>query len=434
MLKLKTQFRRYAEYKDSGIDWIGAVPTTWNVEKLKYKTALLNGFSFDSENYVDNGLSIIRIGDVGQAINFDDVKKYPESFRVGLQKFRIKNGDILVALTGATIGKMSVYKNNEEAYLNQRVGIIRPRKELFLNYLKHIVSSPIFKENIDYYCMGGAQENIGKKEIGNILHALPMLRDQQKIADYLDVKTAIIDKIIEQKQKLIELLKEKRAAVINKAITRGLDENVELIDSGIEWIGKIPKGWKVEKLRFVAPLRNNKIDIKYVLHETYIGLENIESGTGKIININEDLEVESLVNTFNQGDVLFGKLRPYLEKVLQPNFSGVCTSELLVLIPQLNKVTASFIFYRLFSKDFIKIVNNSTYGTKMPRASWDFIGNLLIAYPETAVQKKITLYLDAEINNIDQLAKKIKKSIELLQEYKSSLIYNVVTGKVKVVC
>lgn len=248
------------------------------------------------------------------------------------------------------------------------------------------------------------------------------------IVTYLDEKAALLDESIAKKRQQIDLLSEHRSALINNAITKGLDPNVEMKDSGIEWIGMIPKEWEVKKLKYAAPNTNQKTTFSGDLFS--VAMENIESWTGKYLPIDGERTFESNMNSFEQGDVLFGKLRPYLAKAYKAACSGLCVGEFLVLRPS-SEITQDYLFYRIVSSDFITQVNNSTLGTKMPRADWEFIGNLAMGIPPIAEQKEIVDYLEKETAYIDSMKSKIEQSIELLQEYKTSLISHAVSGKIK---
>jgi type I restriction enzyme, S subunit len=196
-------------------------------------------------------------------------------------------------------------------------------------------------------------------------------------------------------------------------------------DSGIEWLGEIPEHWEVWRLKYAAPLSTSKLDEK-PLDSLYIGLENIESKTGRLL-LDALIEiVDSAVGVFEKGNVLFGKLRPYLAKVAYVEFSGVCTTELLVLQPAVF-VAAKFLYYRLLSEDFIQLVNSMTYGTKMPRASGEQIGNIHIQLPPIFEQHIIAAFLDSETSKINTLIAKKERLIELLQEKRAALISHAVT-------
>jgi len=292
--------------------------------------------------------------------------------------------------------------------------VLRKKNQVFdSKYFHYLFRSKLFSE--EFYRWGrGIVDDLWttrESEMKRIFITVPKTKDQTKIAKYLDEKTECVDQIIDKKQKLIDFLQEKRTTVINDAVN-----NI--------------KG-KSEKLKFIAPERKVKLGI--APNDTkYIGLENIESGTGKIIDSNEKTEPESSVNIFKKYDVLFGKLRPYLAKVFSTNFDGVCSGEFLVLVPKKDKVISKYLYYKLISKDFIKAVDDSTYGTKMPRASWNFIGNQQILYPSVKDQQKIADLLDLKMSIFEEIIGESNKSIELLQEFKSSLISNVVTGKIKI--
>ncbi|MDK2934726.1 MAG: type restriction enzyme subunit [Clostridiales bacterium] len=237
--------------------------------------------------------------------------------------------------------------------------------------------------------------------------------------------------MIADKEKLIELLQEKRQAIISEVVTKGFNPNVKMKDSGVEWIGEIPEHWELQKIKYVANIRNVKAS-ELDNDKVYIGLENIESKTGKLLigDIDEQQNIEGTSNIFEVNDVLFGKLRPYLAKCIIANFSGRCTSELLVL--RCSQVLPKYMFFLMLSEKFIDVVNSSTYGAKMPRANWDFIGNLKIPLPNKEEQKKIIEFLSKKSNEIDDLVSKIKEQIQKLKEYRQSLISEAVTGKIDV--
>lgn len=244
-------------------------------------------------------------------------------------------------------------------------------------------------------------------------------------------------------------------------------DRTEYKDSGIKHLGKIPSHWEIKKLKYIVSLQNQKsgnIDSlvaslpqndEYLCHSNdsassrhsdlersereeshknnntnfRIGLENIESKTGKYIPTSEIVFEEDGIK-FENGDILFGKLRPYLAKVFLADRGGICVSEFLVL--RTKGANNHFLKFLMLSPLFIDIVDSSTYGTKMPRANWEFIGNLKIPLPPIEEQKQIAEFLDSEISKIDSIIEKIKKQIELIKEYKSTLISQAVCGRIGV--
>lgn len=199
-----------------------------------------------------------------------------------------------------------------------------------------------------------------------------------------------------------------------------LEKYTSYKESGLEWLEEIPEHWEVKKLKFIA---NNKT-IKSVESDFKIALENIESQTTKYIETKEIVFSEAGIN-FKKGDVLFGKLRPYLAKVYLAEKDGLCVSEFLVL--ESKQIKNLFLKYMLVSYSCIEHINSSTYGTKMPRASWNFIGNSFIPIPPKEEQTKIASYLDGKTTQIDEVISQKEKLIELLKEQKQIVINEAVT-------
>lgn len=196
-------------------------------------------------------------------------------------------------------------------------------------------------------------------------------------------------------------------------------------DSGIDWIGKIPDDWKVKRLKFVSKNRNEKYDKKYGILD-YFSLENIESQSGRYVETKNEYDIsQSLI--CKKEDVVFGKLRPYLAKVYKVEKLSCCSSEFAVFYN--FEGNSSFLKYYFLSDEFVKIVDSSTYGTKMPRANIDFIRNMKVPLPPLSEQTKIARFLDKKCAQIDSIIEESKKSIEEYKSWKQSMIFEAVTGK-----
>ncbi|MEI6138157.1 MAG: restriction endonuclease subunit S [Mariniphaga sp.] len=207
--------------------------------------------------------------------------------------------------------------------------------------------------------------------------------------------------------------------------------NVPMKPSGIEWLGDIPEHWEVKKLKYSVRLNQHKIFDKEESSFNKIALENIESKTGRLLSTGEN-SFDGVGTIFKKGDVLFGKLRPYLAKVITCELEGHCVNEILVISPNNNVWVSDFLKSRMLSPDFIKVVNDSTYGSKMPRASWSFIGGLKVGCPSLQEQNSILDYIDRETAQINSIISTIEKEISLVQEYRTALIAEAVTGKIDV--
>ncbi|MCJ0829848.1 restriction endonuclease subunit S [Acinetobacter sp. NIPH1876] len=195
-------------------------------------------------------------------------------------------------------------------------------------------------------------------------------------------------------------------------------------DSGVQWLGEIPSHWDVKRMKFVVANVGDKIDAKES-DLRYFGLENIESFTGKLLD-SVELESEGIGHRFQKDDVLFGKLRPYLAKVFLAQEEGLSSTEALVFRSS-EVIYPKFLSYYCLSQDFINEVNGTTFGSKMPRASWDDISSFRMVYPSLDEQKIITDFLDKRLAQVDALITKQETLLEKLDEQRVSLISHAVT-------
>ena len=195
--------------------------------------------------------------------------------------------------------------------------------------------------------------------------------------------------------------------------------------SGGEWLGDVPNHWEVKRLKTVVQLADKKIEADEETPLQYIALENISSWTGQIHSLDADVVPTGIANWFPRGVTLFGKLRPYLAKACNPDFEGLCSSELLVLEPR--ELNRRFLLHLLLSGGFIENVNSSTYGSKMPRANWEFIGGSLVPVAPTEEQQAIADFLDDRTAKLDALLEKKRALIGKLKEKRSALISRTVT-------
>ncbi len=426
--------KRYEKYKDSGVEWIGEIPEEWEVKRIKYIANIFGRIGFRGytvEDIVDEGEGAITLSPsniVNQRIVLDkrtflSWNKYEES-----PEIKIYNEDVIFVKT-ASVGKVAYVENlNECATLNPQIIVFKNiklnNKFLYYNLISDVIQSEIIKGS-----SGSVLATLTQNEIGNYILVTPTIEEQTQIVTYLDNKISQLEAFISKKQELIETLKASRTKLISEIVTKGLNKDVEMKDSGVEWIGEIPRHWEVSKLKFVTNLISIKLE-NYRFNK-YIGLEHVEQCSGKLIDYGDPSELESKINSvFYKNNILFGKLRPYLTKCIVTETEGVCSDEFLVL--ESDKLVPKFLKFIMLNKVFINLVNAATYGAKMPRASWDFVGNIKVSYPNKKEQQAIATYLDHKTSQIDNLISKIEKQITLLKKAKEKLITEVVTGKINV--
>ncbi len=414
--------------KDSGIDWISDIPETWKVLKIKNIAEIYTGNSISDEKKDDYTNAIdsypyISTKDIDANTNeivYDNglyIKKDDKSFKIA------PKDSILLCIEGGSAGKKISFTKQAVCFVN-KLCCIKANDVAYDKYIYYYCNCDAFicPFNIN---MSGLIGGVSTKLLNHISISLPTKKEQKKIIDFLDRKCALIDSTIEKQKTVIEKLKLYKQSIITEAVTKGLDKNAKMKPSGIDWIGDIPEGWEIRKLKNIVELKNEKCLSKH--DDAYVGLENIESWTGKYLISESEYQSDVMVSRFATQDLLFGKLRPYLAKCWKAEFSGVCSSEFLVM--NSSNFNLSFLFHTLLSHWFINIVDSSTYGTKMPRANWSFIGNMLIPIPSDADQQAIADYLDEKCAGIDTAIVNKQKVIDKLTDYKKSLIYECVTGK-----
>jgi type I restriction enzyme, S subunit len=401
--------------KDSGIEWIGEIPEEWDTIRagniLVERKEKVSDMEFEPLSVTKTGI-YRQLENVAKTDNNDNRKK-------------VCVGDFVI--NSRSDRKQSCGLSSLEGSVSV-INIVLINKGLNNGFLKYLLDNYGFAEEFYRWGSGIVDDLWSTKysKFKKIMLPIPSLNDQQKIANFLDRKVGEIDRIIEKTRESIEEYKKYKQSLITETVTKGLDKNVKMKDSGIEWIGEIPEHWEIRKMKHVLKSQTNK----NIYSHNYIGLENIEKGTGKFIDIREKTTIDGDTLGYEIYNVLFGKLRPYLAKVFLTNSNGCCSSEFLVLEPKIG--IPEFYFFRLLSNDFIEVVNSSTYGAKMPRASWEFIRNLYIAIPSQDEQEKIIKHLQNKCLHIDKLVHQKQNLIVQLESYKKSLIYEAVTGKLEV--
>lgn len=432
-------YKTYDNYKDSGIEWIGDIPSDWKIDKIKHqatdkKFSIVDGpfgTQLHNDEYVDDGVPVVRVTnlDYDGCFSSENLVYITEDKYKELKRSSVKEGDFIIAKTGATIGKVGIFQGFSKGVIASSCLKITLNKNICPTFFKYFLISDYCQIQIINESSGSTRDTIGIDQMSNITIFLPEFDNQVKIADYLDKKTSEIDNIIAKNKKLISLLEEKKVALINQIVSKGLDTTCLMKDSGIGWIGDIPENWGTEKLKFCTDMINDKKDIADS-KDKFVGLEHIESKTGRLIGFSNE-GADGSVNKFKENMVLFGKLRPYLAKVILTSFEGVCSTEILVFQTK-RQILPKFLYYVLLSNKFIEHINSSTYGVKMPRASPDFINNTSIMIPPLYDQEMIINFLNEETSKIDKTVEKIQTNTNLLNEYKASLIHHAVTGKIDV--
>lgn len=445
MLQSET-VRKYDTYKDSGIEWIGEIPKEWNTITLKRVFSNRDGGAWGKEpQNNENDRICIRIADFDypqMTIKHDidyTVRNYTTDV---IEKLTLQKNDILIEKSGGgdqtPVGRTIIFNEDFNALYANFMDRLRVKQSISPKFIEYLLVS--FYQNGITYQYIKQTTGIQNLDLTNLLAkesiVLPILNEQQKIADYLDKKCGEIDRVVETEKSVIEKLKEYKQSIITEAVTKGLDKSVPLKDSGIEWIGKIPQHWDVCKLLKLYKERKckNKGNIETnVLSLSYgnIKKRNVKNNMGLLP---ESFETYNIVIPNNivlrltdlQND--HKSLRCGLVKE-----QGIITSAYVTLEKKIDRISSNYYYRLLYTFDIMKGFYGMGDGVRQNLKYDGELCNLLVVKPPFEEQQQIAKYLDNKCSEIDKAIADKEQVIEKFTEYKKSLIYECVTGKRKVV-
>ena len=434
-----SDLKPYAKYKASDSPWMGQVPSHWDVKPLRAMLKQRN-----EKNSPIKTTQILSLSIAHGVTLYSHEGRGGNKAKSDLSAYKIAHvGDIVLNSMNVIVGAVGLSKY--DGAISPVYYALYPRSEsVVINYFDKIFSNSIFQRYLLIYGKGilikesdsgklnTIRMKISQQDLKSTVLPLPSLEEQAAIVRFLNYANGRLERAIRAKRKVIALLNEQKQAIIHRAVTRGLDPNVKRKPSGISWLGDIPQHWELRRLKYLVQNVNDQT-AEQMSDDVYIALEHVESWSGQITPPTGQVEFDSQVKRFIKGDILFGKLRPYLAKVARPKMKGVCVGEFLVLRVMDKELLPEFLEYKLRSKQIIDVINASTVGAKMPRADWLFVGGLGIAYPPTkAEQQKIFDFINKEISSFCEVISRNQREITLLQEYRTRLITDVVTGKIDV--
>ena len=428
----------YPAYRDSGVPWLGEAPKHWEVRRMRnvadMRVSNVDKHAREGEepvrlcNYVD----VYKNDYIDDRIEFMKATSTVDE----LERFRLKKGDVLITKDSEAWDDIGVpalvTESASDVVSGYHLALLRPRVDTIQgSYLFHVLQSASMARQFHVLAKGVTRYGLSHADIKSMWLPLPPPSEQAAIARYLDHVSERIDRYIGAKKWLISLLQEQKQAIITCVVTRGLDPNAPMKPTGIDWMPEVPTHWETRRLKTCIA------DIVDMTGERepgdiYIALEHVESWTGRIVDMDFDTMFESQVKRFQPDDVLFGKLRPYLAKSTRPDRNGVCVGEFLVLRPRNDSLLPAYLEILLRSKSIVDAIDASTFGAKMPRADWQFIGNMRFPVPPLSEQASIVEQLERSTAAIDAATDRARRQIDLLREYRERLINDVVTGKLDV--
>ena len=433
------EISKYEKYKDTGIEWIGEIPENWDVKKIKHRCYVKGRVGWKglkSSEFLTDGFSYLVTGTdfKNDTVDWDncyhiDEERYSEDPYIQLQ-----NEDLLITKDG-TIGKLAVVTNlDKPACLNSGIFVVRSTKDDFsTRFLLWVLKSSTFTDFNGLTAYGSTIQHLYQNVFVEFAFAFPPVNTQISIADFLRKKTTEIDQIIANKQKLIALYEEEKQAIINQAVTKGLDPNVKMKDSGVEWLGQIPEHWKVSRLKNICSVRQG---LQIPITERHFSQieDSFEYITIKSIN-NPDDTKEHILNPSGRviceiDDILVARTGATGEIIT--NVHGVFHNNFFLVDYNRSKVDRLFLIYFLKSKKIKSYLLLMAGTTTIPDLNHNAFYNTPFFEFSLNEQQTIVSYIVEEINRLDCIIDKFKKQIDLLQEYRTTLISEVVTGRIKV--
>lgn len=442
---------KYDKYKSSEIDWLGEIPSTWELRRVK---DIINKIGSGvtpkggSEVYVDVGIPLIRSQNVyDEGLRLDDVSFIDEETNNRMKNSQLKPNDILINITGASIGRSCVVpKHIEIANINQHIIYLRV-KEKFVPFITYYIKSNVIKEYINLIQAGTSKEALNMGQAINIPIVIPDLKTQVIIVNFIENKIQAIDKKISLLSKKTNYYKEFRKSIINEAVCKGLNKNVKYKNSGIKEFGDIPEHWYVLRLKSLGNIETSSVDKKIIENEHLVKLVNYTDVFGnlnkEIVNNDNFMIVSANIKQvkskfLKKGDVLFTPSSETIEDigvsaVVMEDLNNTLYSYHLLRLSFSKKVHLNFKKY-LFNNDFVQnYLSKSATGTTRKILGLSTFNNIpLILPPSLQEQEEIAKYLDNKTLIIDEILINISSQIITLKELRKTLINDVVTGKIKV--
>lgn len=419
------KYQRYAEYKDSGVDWLGEIPIHWNAKRLG------QFFEERREKVSDKDFMPLSVTMNGIVPQLDNAAKTD----AGDNRKLVKKGDFVINSRSDRKGSSGVSGLTGSVSL---ISIVMEPKRYVSSYAHHLLRSQPFQEEFYRFGKGIVADlwSTNSSELKNIM--IPELPDSEaaSIANFLDHETAKIDALIAKQEKLIELLKEKRQAEISHAVTKGLNPDVPMKDSGVEWLGKVPEHWNIIKFSYVTAIQSGQVDPKVKPYNSFdlIAPNHIESGTGRLISLEtaEQQGADSGKYLCPQGCVIYSKIRPALAKVtISPHKHIICSADMYPITGN-SELANNFLKWTLLSDWFTSLTILESDRVAMPKINREKLADVRLTLPPKTEQLEIAQHLESVTTKIDKLLKKAREQIRLLTERKSSLISATVTGKIDV--
>ncbi|HCE5420931.1 TPA: restriction endonuclease subunit S [Legionella pneumophila] len=440
-------YHKYNHYKILDIPWIDSIPEHWAIKRTKFIVSYIGSGKTPrggAEIYTDEGVMILRSQNIyNDGLRLKDVAYVDPEIEQEQINTRVKTGDVLLNITGASIGRSAIVPLEFPiANINQHVCIFRPiKKHVDPVFLHFLLCSNLGQEQILSNENGTSREGLNFRQAGNLMFPIPPKEEQRSIVSFLDKKTAEIDVLITKKQKLLQLLEEKYRALITQAVTKGLNPKVTMKDSGVNWMGHIPEHWRIIPFKYVIYFQEGPGIMAVDFTEQGVPLIRIRNLTANKVQLEGcnylnpekvekiwkqfQLDVDDLLISTSATTGLVSSVGPEAKGAIP--YTGI-----IRLKPKNKSIINEYIKLLVSSTLFFTQIDLLKTGSTIQHFGPLHLGQMSICLPPLGEQSEIARLINLKTAKINRIKLKIEKAIELLKEYRSALITDVVTGKIDI--
>jgi type I restriction enzyme S subunit len=443
-LNSEPKLRRGSPLMDSGVEGIGKIPAHWEVRRLKH-VVKLNLEVLPEDTPPDYSLQYLDIGNVDSEGHIVSIEELSFAQAPSRARRKVREGDTIISTVRTYLKAISFMASPpDNLIVSTGFAVLRPLSSVYPKFLWRMLQSIYFIDAVVSHSEGVSYPAISPTTLSTLPVWIPPLSEQQAIANFLDRETAKIDALVAKKERLIELLQEKRAALITRAVTKGLDSKVSMKDSGVDWLGKIPAHWEATQIRNIAKsLQTGPFGSQ--LHS-----EDYTPGGIPVLNpshlrdgylvpdmdcaVDEGTAMRLKQHELCEGDIIFARRGEMGRCALVTKIEAgwLCGTGSLRIRPNLNLVDPSFLNRFLSISGIREWLLLEAVGATMDNLNTMILGRMPVLLPPVDEQRAISTFCDVETNKIDTLVAKVREGIEKLQEYRTALISAAVTGKIDV--
>lgn len=438
-----SHYKPYPAYKDSGVEWLGPIPEHWQVSSVKWEFESQLGKMLQPEKKQNSDVQVPYHKAV--SVQWESVAvEAPESMWASpteIDTYRIKQGDLLIC-EGGDVGRSAIFdgEDSEPIIIQNSIHRVRPKSGNQNAILLRLMQACRHSGWFDVLCSKATIVHFTAEKLGDLAFPLAPPEEQRAIAAHLDRETARIDALVAKKTRFIELLREKRQALITHAVTKGLDPNVKMKDSGVEWLGEVPEGWEIKSVRHVLAAIG---DVDHFMPESVDNgvpylmtgdlkdfLSNVSLQDCKQVSHGDYFRLSRRIKS-SKGDIVMARYATigtlmYVDVDVDFLVSYSCVT----LKPDLSKMSGLYLFHYMKSTAFHEGIKNQINTNTQDNVGIKDLQSVKIAVPPIEEQAAIAAFLDFETTKLDALKNKIERSIELLKERRSALITAAVTGQI----